>query len=81
MEGYRTLRGRREPVAHLVYSDGLVAISVFVEPLSGPSAPTGLAQHVGFNVYTTRQDDYLVTVLGEAPPAAVQKIAQSVARR
>jgi len=81
MEGYRTLRGRREPVAHLVYSDGLVAISVFVEPLSGPSVPTGLAQHAGFNVYTTRQDDYLVTVLGEAPPAAVQKIAQSVARR
>jgi len=81
MEGYRTLRGKREPVAHLVYSDGLVAISVFVEPLSGPSVPTGLAQHAGLSIYTTKQDDFLVTVLGEAPSAAVQKIAQSVARR
>ena len=32
MEGFRKLRGRRDPVAHLVFSDGLVAISVFVEP-------------------------------------------------
>ena len=81
MEGYRTLRGKREPVAHLVYSDGLVAISVFVEPVIGPSVQTGLAQQGGLNVYTTKQDDYLVTVLGEAPPAAVRQIAQSVARR
>jgi len=81
MEGYRTLRGKRDPVAHLVYSDGLVAISVFVEPLSGPSVQTGLAQQGGLNVFTTKQDDYLVTVLGEAPPAAVRQIAQSVARR
>jgi sigma-E factor negative regulatory protein RseB len=81
MEGYRTLRGKRDPVAHLVYSDGLVAISVFVEPISAPSVQTGLAQQGGLNVYTTKQDDYLVTVLGEAPPAAVRQIAQSVAKR
>jgi sigma-E factor negative regulatory protein RseB len=81
MEGYRTLRGKRDPVAHIVYSDGLAAISVFVEPLPGPSVQTGLAQQGGLNVYTTKQDDYLVTVLGEAPPAAVRQIAQSVARR
>ena len=35
MEGFRKLRGRRERVAHLVYSDGLVSVSVFVEPLAG----------------------------------------------
>ena len=32
VEGFRTLRGKREPVAHIVYSDGLVAVSVFIEP-------------------------------------------------
>ena len=37
VEGYRTLRGKVGPVAHLVYSDGLVAVSVFVEPM--PQAP------------------------------------------
>ncbi len=35
IEGFRTLRGKREPVAHLVYSDGLVAVSVFIEPVAG----------------------------------------------
>jgi sigma-E factor negative regulatory protein RseB len=81
MEGYRTLRGKREPVAHLVYSDGLVAISVFVEPIALASVQTGVSQQGALNVYTTRNEDQLITVLGEAPPAAVRQIAQSVARR
>jgi sigma-E factor negative regulatory protein RseB len=81
MEGYRTLRGKRDPVAHLVYSDGLVAVSIFVEPLAGSPVATGLSQQGGLNVYSTKSDDFLVTVLGEAPPATVRQIAQSVARR
>jgi len=81
MEGYRTLRGKREPVAHLVYSDGLVAVSVFVEPIALPAIQTGVSQQGGLTVYTTKQDDHLITVLGEAPPAAVRQIAQSVAKR
>jgi sigma-E factor negative regulatory protein RseB len=81
MEGYRTLRGKRDPVAHLVFSDGLVAVSVFVEPLTAAPVATGLSQQGGLNVYSTKNDDYLVTVLGEAPPATVRQIAQSVARR
>src|SRR5450631_2149496 len=44
MEGYRTLRGKRDPVVHLVYSDGLVAVSVFVEPLSAGAIQTGASQ-------------------------------------
>jgi sigma-E factor negative regulatory protein RseB len=81
MEGYRTLRGKRDPVVHLVYSDGLVAVSVFVEPLAPAPLQTGVSQQGGLNVYTTKSDDYLVTVLGEAPPLTVRQIAQSVARR
>ena len=42
MEGFRKLRGRRERVAHLVYSDGLVSVSVFIEPLASGAAPVGL---------------------------------------
>jgi sigma-E factor negative regulatory protein RseB len=81
VEGYRTMRGRREPVAHLVYSDGLVAVSVFVEPLSGPPHPIGALQQGGINVYVRSLDDYLVTVLGETPPNTVRQIANSVTRR
>jgi sigma-E factor negative regulatory protein RseB len=43
-EGYRTLRGKRDPVVHLVYSDGMVSISVFVESIAQPTVQTGLSQ-------------------------------------
>jgi sigma-E factor negative regulatory protein RseB len=81
MEGFRKLRGRRDPVAHLVFSDGLVAISVFVEPFAAAPAPTGMNQQGGLNVYSVKQDDHLVTVLGEAPGATVRQIGNSVVRR
>ncbi len=81
MEGYRKLRGRRERVAHLVYSDGLVSVSVFIEPLAGGPAPAGFLQKGGLNVYSVRQDDYLITVMGETPGATVRQIAHSVVRR
>ena len=81
MEGFRKLRGRRDPVAHLVFSDGLVAISVFVEPFASAPAPTGMNQQGGLNVYSVKQDDHLVTVLGEAPGATVRQIGNSVVRR
>jgi sigma-E factor negative regulatory protein RseB len=81
MEGFRKLRGRRERVAHLVYSDGLVSVSVFVEPLAGGPAPVGFLQKGGLNVYSVRQDDYLITVMGETPGATVRQIAHSVVRR
>ena len=81
MEGYRTLRGKREPVVQLVYSDGLVAVSVFVEPLAPAPMQTGVSQQGSLNVYTTKSSDFLITVLGETPPATVRQIAQSVAKR
>jgi sigma-E factor negative regulatory protein RseB len=81
MEGFRKLRGRRERVAHLVFSDGLVSISVFVEPLVAASAPAGLLQQGGLNVYSIRQDDHLITVMGETPGATVRQIAHSVVHR
>jgi sigma-E factor negative regulatory protein RseB len=81
MEGFRTLAGKRTPAAHLVYSDGLVAISIFVEPFTVTQTQVGLTQAGGLAQYTTRSDAFMVTVMGEAPPATVRQIAQSVARK
>ena len=69
MEGWRKLRGRAGPVAHLVFSDGLVSISVFVGPQMSSSLPAGSLQQGGLNVFNVRQDDRLITVMGEAPAA------------
>jgi len=79
-EGYRTARGKRAPVAHIVYSDGLVAVSVFVEP-AATVHPEGLLQQGGVNVFIRDVDGYTVTALGEAPAATIRQIANSVARR
>jgi sigma-E factor negative regulatory protein RseB len=69
------------PVAHLVFSDGLVAVSVFVEPMPQAPQPVGLSQQGGINVYSRQLNDHLVTVLGETPGATVRQIAFSVAHR
>jgi sigma-E factor negative regulatory protein RseB len=79
-EGYRTLRGKPR-VAHLVFSDGLVAVSVFVEPTPAAPQPVGLSQQGGINVYSRPLDEHLVTVVGEAPGATVRQIAYSVSHR
>jgi sigma-E factor negative regulatory protein RseB len=80
-EGFRKLRGKHSQVAHLVFSDGLVAVSVFVEPIGAAGRPTGMLQQGGVNMYIRQIDDQVVTVLGEAPPATVRQIAYSITRR
>jgi len=81
VEGYRSLSSRKHRIVHLMFTDGLVAVSVFVEPAGASAHPNGLSQRGPLSVYTRQIDDHLVTVLGEAPGAAVRQIAQSVARR
>lgn len=78
-EGFRKLAGKRES-AHLVFSDGLVAISVFVEPYTVTQTQIGLTQAGGLAQYSTRSDAYRVTVIGAAPPDTIKQIAQSVSR-
>ena len=69
-----------QPVGQVVYSDGLAAVSVFIEPLAGRSetARLGLATKGALNVYTREVADHLVTVVGEAPASSVQRIGNTV---
>jgi sigma-E factor negative regulatory protein RseB len=79
-DGYRRVQGTRE-VAHLVYSDGLVSVSVFIEPVGGAPHPGGFSAQGGVNVYIRQLDENLVTVLGQVPALTLRQIANSVARR
>jgi sigma-E factor negative regulatory protein RseB len=71
------------PVGQVVFSDGLAAVSVFIEPLSGrtDAARIGLASMGAVNIYTRKVADHLVTVVGEAPAASVQRIGNTVEYR
>jgi sigma-E factor negative regulatory protein RseB len=82
VEVTRTLSPSR-PVGQLVYSDGLAAVSVFIEPLAGRSEPVqaGLSSIGAVNIYSREVANHAVTVVGEAPAASVRRIAQTVEYR
>lgn len=74
----RPMQSRRE-VNQLLISDGLAAISIFIEAFKAPAdQPLARgAMHKGaMNVFRTRIGDYWLTALGEVPPATLQGIAE-----
>jgi sigma-E factor negative regulatory protein RseB len=75
--------GESRPVGQMVYSDGLAAVSVFIEPLEGrkDAVRTGLANMGAINIYTREVANHMVTVVGEAPALSVQRIADAVEYR
>ena len=82
MEINRSIAGRAGPVAQIVFSDGLAAISVFIEPMPKERpAETTLTHQGAVNIYTRSYADRMVTVLGEAPAATVMQIANSLELR
>jgi sigma-E factor negative regulatory protein RseB len=81
-EMLRKLPGRAHPVSQLVYSDGIATLSVFVEPMSSPPrSAEATNEDADLSVFVRPMGEHLVTVLGEVPPAAVQQVGRSVARR
>lgn len=75
--------GESRSAGQLVYSDGLAAVSVFIESLEGRSDPvrTGLATMGAIHIYTREVANHMVTVVGETPAASVQRIADAVEYR
>lgn len=79
MEMRRSKQGNSAPVTHLVYSDGLAAVSVFIEPSASRSRINeGLTRQGAINIYTRTIKDQVVTVLGEAPATTVTQIGDSI---
>jgi sigma-E factor negative regulatory protein RseB len=72
--------GESRPAAQMVYSDGLAAVSVFIEPLAGrtEAVQPGPSSLGAFQIYTREVANHVVTVVGEAPAASVQRIAAGV---
>lgn len=72
-------QGRKE-ILHIVYSDGLAAISVFIETADGDSGKQGIgAMATGpINIYKRVVSEHLITVLGEVPMAAVRQIGDGM---
>lgn len=74
------MQGGEQMVTHILFSDGLANVSVFVAPASARSAD-GAARVGGSNSYTTRLDNHDVTAIGEVPAITVRQIATSMRLR
>ena len=70
------------PVDHMVFSDGLSSISVFIEKDADNKDNLMGSSHVGaVHAHGRKVNDYHVTVVGEAPLASIKMISQSVQKK
>lgn len=75
----RKVPGKSAPVHHLVFSDGLASVSLFIETLDKAAAPKqGLASQGVTNVYANAVDGHQIIVVGDVPEATVKQIANAV---
>ncbi len=69
----------QHPAEHLVFTDGLATVSVFLEPLGGAEPLLEGPAHMGaMNAFGKVIEDHQLVVVGEVPQAAVAMIASSV---
>ena len=81
-EAVRVLPGKQMPVTHLVFSDGLSVLSMFVEPVNPQMQRMhGLSAEGAIGVYAREVDGYIVTTLGEVPSTALIETGNSVKKK
>jgi sigma-E factor negative regulatory protein RseB len=69
-----------KPVHHMVYSDGLVMLSLFVEPEASADAQEahGMNLHGAINMATMGQGEHLLTVVGDMPESSLVLLIRSL---
>lgn len=87
LPGFKKISGmlRKSPrdgqqITHLMFSDGLAAISLFIQPVSAaqPRPETGAFTMGAVNVYKRLLADHLLVAMGDVPPVALIKLADGV---
>jgi sigma-E factor negative regulatory protein RseB len=76
VSGVQALAGSGGPVSHLVYSDGLATVSVFIQQAApGKAAVQGTTRSGVASAFTTVVEGHRVTAFGEVPPRTLKFIA------
>lgn len=76
----KQLPGSAGPVEHLMFSDGLASVSVYIEPADPARAFAGHSRMGAVNAYGRTIGEHQVTVVGEVPAATVARVAESLRR-
>ena len=78
----QSMSEERQLVDHMVYSDGLAMVSVFIEKSRQPTRfIPGPMKKGALNAYARLANGYQVTAVGEVPQSTVQRMAISVVTR
>lgn len=72
-------KSNQAPVEHMVLSDGMSSVSVFIEPVQGKSL-SGASRMGAVNAYGSVNSGHKIIVVGEVPAATVMLINQHVER-
>jgi sigma-E factor negative regulatory protein RseB len=75
----RMVPGKPYPVMHMIFSDGLASVSLFIEPTNkGDKTKVVLVTTGSTSFYAGVNNGHLVTAVGEVPEATVVQIANAV---
>lgn len=75
----RPMAANQQPVQHMILTDGLASVSVFIAPLDADTGMyEGSTQSGALHAYAKIMNDYQVTVVGEVPEATVRMIGESL---
>ncbi len=66
-------------VTHVLFSDGIASVSVFVAVLEGASVQ-GKSNHGSSHSYSVSNGEHVITAVGEVPAVTVEQIARSMRR-
>ena len=88
--GFHAIRELRRPMAareqgappvqvdQAVYSDGLSAVSVFVEPVGKSDRKEGVASSGATHILVRKSGDFWITVVGEVPQPTLDQFASAI---
>ncbi|GAB4361464.1 MAG: MucB/RseB C-terminal domain-containing protein [Gammaproteobacteria bacterium] len=70
--------GSSRQIQHLLFSDGLVSVSAYIEPMEKRRGLEGPSSRGSVSAYGRYQAGYQVTVVGEVPTVTVEQIARAI---
>lgn len=78
MNELQDISGRPQPVRHLMISDGLASVSVYIEPVAASEQIEGPLQMGAMSAFGRSIDDHQIIAVGEVPAQTVERIANAV---
>lgn len=78
----RVIAASPQPVQHMILTDGLASVSVFVaKPQERSALFEGITRSGALNAFARKLKGYQITVVGEVPEETVRMVGQSIVYR